>query len=58
MFFRTTFAAAGEKDVVEAVKRFGEGLRVEFGLNENNGAVNGKVNGHSGEETKGFSNGT
>ncbi|KAL8862787.1 MAG: hypothetical protein Q9178_000729 [Gyalolechia marmorata] len=58
MFFRTTFAAAGEKDVVEAVKRFGEGLRVEFGLNENNGGVNGKVNGHSGEETKGLSNGT
>ncbi|KAL8894740.1 MAG: hypothetical protein Q9192_004083 [Flavoplaca navasiana] len=41
MFFRTTFAAAGEKDVVEAVERFGKGLRVEFGLLEENGEVNG-----------------
>ncbi|KAI4133056.1 MAG: hypothetical protein LQ341_006205 [Variospora aurantia] len=32
MFFRTTFAAAGAKDVTEAIRRFGEALRVEFGL--------------------------
>ncbi|KAL8846339.1 MAG: hypothetical protein Q9221_008579 [Calogaya cf. arnoldii] len=46
MFFRTTFAAAGEKDVMEAVERFGKGLRVEFGLIEHNGEVNGEANGH------------
>ncbi|KAL8640091.1 MAG: hypothetical protein Q9228_002949 [Teloschistes exilis] len=32
MFFRMTFAAAGEEDVREAIGRFGETLRVEFGL--------------------------
>ncbi|KAL8949927.1 MAG: hypothetical protein Q9222_003994 [Ikaeria aurantiellina] len=37
LFFRTTFAAAGEEDVTEAVKRFGQALRVEFGLNQLNG---------------------
>ncbi|KAI4247783.1 MAG: hypothetical protein L6R40_001369 [Gallowayella cf. fulva] len=43
MLFRTTFAAAAEKDVVEAVERFGKGLRVEFELQECNGEVNGET---------------
>lgn len=46
MFFRATFAAAGEKDVTQAVERFGKGLRVEFGLLDRNGEVNGQANGH------------
>ncbi|KAI4139924.1 MAG: hypothetical protein L6R39_006047 [Caloplaca ligustica] len=37
MFFRTTFAAAGAEDVTEAIRRFGEALRAEFGLDEKNG---------------------
>ncbi|KAL8842561.1 MAG: hypothetical protein Q9170_000515 [Blastenia crenularia] len=37
MFFRTTFAAAGAEDVTEAVKRLGEALRAEFGLDHMNG---------------------
>ena len=37
MFFRTTFAAAGEEDVQEAMRRFGECLRVEFGLDGRDG---------------------
>lgn len=32
MFFRTTFAAASSADIGEAMKRFGEALREEFGL--------------------------
>jgi aromatic amino acid aminotransferase I / 2-aminoadipate transaminase len=32
MFFRTTFAAASSGDIVEAMRRFGEALREEFGL--------------------------
>lgn len=34
ILFRTTFAAAGEQDVMEAVQRFGNGLRAQFGLLE------------------------
>ncbi|KAK2757063.1 Aromatic/aminoadipate aminotransferase 1 [Arachnomyces sp. PD_36] len=32
MFFRATFAAASETEIVEAIKRFGIALRAEFGL--------------------------
>lgn len=32
MFFRATFAAASETEIVEAIKRFGVSLRSEFGL--------------------------
>lgn len=32
MFFRATFAAASETEIVEAIKRFGVALRSEFGL--------------------------
>jgi aromatic amino acid aminotransferase I len=32
MFFRTTFAAASSGDISEAMRRFGEALRDEFGL--------------------------
>lgn len=32
MFFRTTFAAAPADKITEAIKRFGEALRAEFGL--------------------------
>jgi aromatic amino acid aminotransferase I len=32
MFFRTTFAAASSGDIAEAMRRFGEALREEFGL--------------------------
>ncbi|KAL8711918.1 MAG: hypothetical protein Q9225_007033 [Loekoesia sp. 1 TL-2023] len=37
MFLRTTFAAAMADDVTEAVRRLGEALRMEFGLDERNG---------------------
>lgn len=37
MFLRTTFAAAMADDVTEAVRRLGEALRIEFGLDERNG---------------------
>ena len=39
MFFRTTFAAESSGDIVEAIRRFGEALREEFGLQGRN--VNG-----------------
>jgi aromatic amino acid aminotransferase I / 2-aminoadipate transaminase len=32
MFFRATFAAASAEKMQEAIKRFGEALRAEFGL--------------------------
>lgn len=32
MFFRATFAAASETEIVEAIKRFGVALQAEFGL--------------------------
>ena len=32
MYFRMTFAAAPSQDVEEAVRRFGDALRVSFGL--------------------------
>ena len=32
MFFRATFAAAPADKMQEAIKRFGDALRVEFGL--------------------------
>jgi aromatic amino acid aminotransferase I len=32
MFFRATFAAASETEIVEAIKRFGVALRAEFKL--------------------------
>ncbi|KAI4205622.1 MAG: hypothetical protein LQ346_001406 [Caloplaca aetnensis] len=38
MFFRTTFATAGAEDMTEAIRRFGEALRAEFGLEEENGS--------------------
>ncbi|KAL8732690.1 MAG: hypothetical protein Q9166_002666 [cf. Caloplaca sp. 2 TL-2023] len=53
MFFRTTFAAAGEKDVEEAVKRFGEALRVDFGLHESNGTTSGGTEGEKMREDDG-----
>ena len=34
MFFRTTFAAASSGDIVEAMRRFGEALREQFGLGD------------------------
>ncbi|KAL9053027.1 MAG: hypothetical protein Q9162_005015 [Coniocarpon cinnabarinum] len=46
MFFRMTFAAAKEADMEEAVRRFGESLRDEFGLKAMNG-VNGHANGYA-----------
>ncbi|PNS21837.1 Aromatic amino acid aminotransferase [Sphaceloma murrayae] len=50
MFFRATYAAAPFDKIVEAVRRFGEAVREEFGLarEENgNGVVNGNgINGH------------
>lgn len=39
IFFRTTFAAASNEDVQEAIKRFGEALRTAFGLEQK--ATNG-----------------
>ena len=47
MFFRMTFAAAKEQDMLEAVKRFGETLRKEFGLAAQTNGVNGHTNGHA-----------
>ena len=44
MFFRMTFAAAKEEDMCEAVKRFSEALRAEFGLEQ---VTNGVTNGHT-----------
>jgi aromatic amino acid aminotransferase I len=32
MFFRATFAAAPADKIEEAIKRFADGLRAEFGL--------------------------
>lgn len=32
MFFRATFAMAGEEEVMEAIRRFGEALRMVFRL--------------------------
>lgn len=48
MFFRATYAAAPEGMIKEAVRRFGEALREEFGLSQINGAaLNGEAaNGH------------
>ena len=48
MFFRMTYAAAKEEDMWEAVRRFGEALRSEFGLNQgetsgSNGANRAKL---------------
>ena len=37
LFFRTTFAAAPAEKMVEAIKRVGEAVRVEFGMKEQNG---------------------
>lgn len=34
MFFRATFAAAAPDKMQEAIKRFGDALRAEFGLKE------------------------
>lgn len=47
MFFRMTFAAAKEQDMDEAVRRFGEALRKEFGLAEQTNGANGHANGHA-----------
>jgi aromatic amino acid aminotransferase I len=32
MFFRATYAAAPAHKIEEAIKRFGDGLRAQFGL--------------------------
>ena len=32
MFFRATFAAASAENIEEAIKRFGDALRIQFGL--------------------------
>lgn len=32
MFFRATFAAASADQIAEAIKRFGDALRGQFGL--------------------------
>ena len=45
VFFRMTFAASGAEAVQEAVKRFGEALRVAFGLQSEQGVANGSGNG-------------
>lgn len=47
LFFRTTYAAVSEEQINEAIRRFGEALREEFGIAglEANGASNG--NGHA-----------
>ena len=37
LFVRTTFAAASAEKIEEAVKRMGEALREEFGLDQMNG---------------------
>lgn len=37
LFVRTTFAAASEEKIVEAIQRMGEALRLEFGIREMNG---------------------
>ncbi len=37
LFFRTTFAAAPAEKIVEAIKRVGEAVRVEFGMRQQNG---------------------
>lgn len=44
MFFRMTYAMAGEDDMWEAVRRFAEALRTEFRLPQ---LTNGQTNGHS-----------
>lgn len=44
MFFRTTFAAATDEQVDEAIRRFGEALRTVFGLRK---ASNGVLEGHA-----------
>ncbi|PSK42561.1 Aromatic amino acid aminotransferase [Elsinoe australis] len=44
MFFRATYAAAPFEKIVEAVRRFGEAVREEFGLVSGEG--NGEANGH------------
>jgi aromatic amino acid aminotransferase I / 2-aminoadipate transaminase len=41
LFFRTTFAAAPEGKIVEAIRRVGASLRKEFGLEENDHHTNG-----------------
>ncbi|KAL2412784.1 Aromatic amino acid aminotransferase C56E4.03 [Exophiala dermatitidis] len=40
LFFRTTFAAAPAEKIIDAIRRFGEAIRKEFGLEE-------KQNGHA-----------
>jgi aromatic amino acid aminotransferase I / 2-aminoadipate transaminase len=41
VFFRTTFAAAPTEKVGEAIRRFGEALREEFGLDKQEASQNG-----------------
>ena len=48
MFFRTTFAAASSADIVEAMRRFGEALREEFGLLDRHKSANGVLHGLNG----------
>ena len=41
IFFRMTFAAAGEQEVREGVRRFGESVRSVLGLEDMTGVKNG-----------------
>lgn len=45
MFFRMTYASAKEQDMWEAMRRFGEALREEFGLAPETDGANGHANG-------------
>ena len=48
MFFRATYAAASEPEITEAIRRFGEALREEFGLVP---MANGSAAEHAGEHS-------
>ncbi|KAF2118560.1 pyridoxal phosphate-dependent transferase [Lophiotrema nucula] len=43
LFFRATYAAAAADRIEEGIRRFGEAVRAEFGLKEENGVGNGKA---------------
>lgn len=47
MFFRATYAAASEENIVEAVRRFGEAVRDEFGLEKIGNGGQAQTNGHA-----------
>ncbi|KAI5366184.1 Putative aminotransferase, class I/classII, pyridoxal phosphate-dependent transferase, major [Septoria linicola] len=56
LFFRATYAAAQFDKIEEAIKRFGNAVRDEFGKISYPKGVNGHVNGHSNGYTNGHSN--